>query len=688
MPHSVISRFALVLGLAASAALATPALAVGTRTFELDSLDDLQGGDLSSVAIDSRGFVRPGWELGKVPLTDAQTAWSTALLPDGSILVGTGNEGKILKVANGQATVAGTTGEMAVSAMATAWNGDVIAATFPHGKLFRLPKGQAAAGEKGAELKPWATIDGGDYVWALAYDEKSKSLYAATGPDGKVFRVDEQGKAQVFFDADDAHVVSLALGPDGTVYAGTSGKALLLALNGGGKSRVVYDFDADDVSGIAVAKDGTIWATANKYGGSFSLPSKSGGAMAGPTASRPSKAGEGVLYRFKNGASEEMINDKKTHFEELVLDDAGVPYVGTGAEGRVYTVDDDHLVRMLADTDSRQIAAMVLTGKKRYLVGSDPVVVHDVKGEGGAESVWTSKVLDAGLVATFGDLKWHGAGAVALSTRTGNTLEPDASWTAWSADMTAPGKVKATPGRYVQIRARFPKDANASLSEIELSFVTENARAIVTSITAESRAQKSSGLATGIVSSGGKAPKPSPTIALKWEVENPDKDDLRYRISYRLEGQNEWRDALKPGEVKTNASYDWDTTALPEGLYRIKVEASDELVNPPDRVTKHTLESTTVLVDNTPPVFKSLSLTGRKLTGEAVDGLGPISRIEVAIAGTDDWRPVFPKDLIFDDPSEAFDTDVATIIPPGSHLVGVRAYDAAGNVVTKELEAK
>ncbi len=668
---------------AASTLVATNAHAVGTRTFDLDTLDDLSSGDLTGVAVDSHGSLRAGWDLGKVPLTDAQTAWASLLLPDGSILVGTGNEGKILKVSNAQVSVAGTTGEMAVTSLVTAWNGDVIAGSFPHGKLYRLPKGEA----KG-DLKAWATLDGADYIWGLAFDEKSKSLYAATGPEGKVLRIDESGKAQVFYKSDDSHVVSLAIAPDGTVYAGTSGKALLLAISGPGHARVVYDFDADDVKAIAVAKDGTVWAAANKYSGGYSMPSKGGGNAAGPTSARPSKAGEGVIYRFKNDTPEEMLNDRKTHFETIALDDGGVPYIGAGAEGRVYTVNDDHLVRLVAKTDSRQVPSLVVSGKKRYLVGSDPVVEHDIKGDGGKEALWTSKVLDAGIQATFGDLKWHGVGSVTLAARSGNTLEPDTSWSAWDADMTAPGKVKVPKGRYVQLRARFAKDPQATLSEVQLAFVTDNERAIVTSITADSRLQKKASVSTGIQSSGGKAPKPSATISLKWEVDNPDKDDLRYRVSYRLEGQTEWREATKPAEILTSSSLEWDTTALPEGNYRVRVEASDELVNPPDRVLKHSLESQTILVDNTPPVFKSIALNGRKLTGTVTDGLGPISRIEVAMAGTDDWRPIFPKDLVFDDATEDFDTDISTIVPPGSHLLAVRAFDSAGNSVVKELEAK
>jgi len=71
-----------------------------------------------------------------------------------------------------------------------------------------------------------------------------------------------------------------------------------------------------------------------------------------------------------------------------------------------------------------------------------------------------------------------------------------------------------------------------------------------------------------------------------------------------------------------------------------------------------------------------------------VDGVGPIARIEVSVAGTDEWRPIFPKDGVFDQPEEAFDADVSAVIPPGPAIVAVRAYDTAGNMVSRNVEAK
>ncbi len=88
-----------------------------------------------------------------------------------------------------------------------------------------------------------------------------------------------------------------------------------------------------------------------------------------------------------------------------------------------------------------------------------------------------------------------------------------------------------------------------------------------------------------IRSSGGPVThKAESTIALSWKVDNPDKDDLRYRLQYRQVGSSIWFDVLKPQEKLTKDNYTWETSDLPEGRYHVRLVATDELSNPPDRV--------------------------------------------------------------------------------------------------------
>lgn len=683
-PRPSIFRAALgALAAMSLTLLVAPADAVGTRSFRLANMEDFKGGNLTGVAVDSSGELRAGLNLGSVPINDASSAWSAVVLGDGSVLVGTGNDGKIFRVSGGQATVAATTDQMAASALAVAWNGDVIAGTFPEGKLYKIP-----AGQKGGAAAQFSSLPGAEHVWSLAFDAKNKALYAATGPEGKLYRIDQTGKAQVYYDSDETHLVSVAVADDGTVYTGSNGKALLYKVTGPGRASVLYDFDTDDVKSIAVDPSGRVYAIANRYSDTFAPPKRTRIGPPGPQPTRSSRPGRGYLYRFgKDGVAEPMMNDGDAHYTSLTLGDDGLVYVGSGAEGRLYAVDDNHLERIVADTAERQTAAVLMNGKNRFIVSSDPVVVHPVKGVGGADAVWTSKVLDAGLRAMFGRLSWRATGVVELSTRSGNTASPDSTWTAWSTPLNAPGQIKSDPGRYVQIRARWARDPAAVLREISLFFVTDNARAIVTSIEASNRNQPRS-LRQGVQSSGGETPRPSSSVRVSWKVDNPDQDELRYRVSYRLDGQSTWRSAQKPGDKLTRTDFDWDTSSLPEGYYRLLVEASDELANPPDKVLTHKLESSTVLVDNTPPVFKALAMNGRRLTGEVVDGIGPVARIEVSIAGSDEWRPIAPKDGVYDEASEPFDADISALVPAGSHILAVRAYDTAGNMVSRDVEAK
>jgi hypothetical protein len=120
----------------------------------------------------------------------------------------------------------------------------------------------------------------------------------------------------------------------------------------------------------------------------------------------------------------------------------------------------------------------------------------------------------------------------------------------------------------------------------------------------------------------------------------------------------------------------------------VKVLASDEPSNPPDRVTRDEMESSVVLVDNTAPRVERLRAAGRRVQGAATDGVGPIQRIEVALAGKDDWVPFFPTDGIFDEQQEEFDIDASGIAPAGPVLLAVRVFDDAGNSVVVHVMLK
>jgi len=666
--------------LGAGLVFAAQASAVGTRHFSLEKSSDFKGGDLKGVAVDSAGHVRAGFNLGSVPVLQGTSIWSALPMRDGSVLLGTGNEGKLLKLTGGAISVLAETKALVVTSLVEAWGGAVVLGTLPDGKVMKWDHGI---------LSDLVTLKGTEHVWQVAFDEKKKALYAATGPEGKLYRISESGEAQVYFDAPEQHLMSVAVAPDGTVYAGASDKAKLYKITAPGHASVLYDFGRTEVRAIAINKKGDVFAIANEIKPGTQAPSRhSEGTPAQPTNVAPKSKGKGTLYKFSSdGTPDQLLDDTDEHYTSLALGDDGRPYVGTGVEGRVYTVDANHNSVLVADVDERQVGALVLTGKEQFVVASDPAVVHPIKGIGGPDAVWTSKVLDAGLRARFGKITWEATGPLQVSTRTGNTKDPDDTWSAWSAGFGAPSLIDSPAARYLQVRARFEKDPATVLSEIGVSFLTDNLRAVITAVDAKDTDSSESD--DSIHSSGGPVTrKPESTISLSWKVDNPDKDDLRYRLQYRQVGSNTWFDLLKPQEKLTKDSYSWETSDLPEGRYRVRVVATDELSNPPDRVTRDEMESSVVLVDNTPPVVEGLKVVGKHVQGVAIDGVGPIARIEISRAGSDEWTPFYPTDGIFDEQREEFDADVSKLAPVTPALLSLRVYDKANNFVIRSVLLK
>ena len=656
--------------------LSTTALAVGTRTFKLQTLSDFEGGELDGVALDTRGRVRPGFDLGKIPVTDGTGIWDILVQSDGTVLLATGNEGKLLAVKDGRVKELADSEALAITSLTSAWGGTVVMGTIPEGRVLQW---------KGGKLTELAKLPDVEHVWKVAYDAKRGVVYAATGPDGKVFRITRDGRATVYFDAQQSHIMSLAVGPTGAVYAGSSEDAIIYEIKSAGRATVLHDFEVTEVRGIAVSRDGSVFAIANTLKLRDKGKGVSGTSPPGPSPTPSDTKGSGVLYRFSpEGTPQELVNDKDDYFVSLALDDNGQPYFGTGVEGQVYTVSVSTLdVALMADVDERMVSALWMRGKKHFIAASDPGVLHPVRGLGGPNAIWTSKPLDAGLKARFGRLSWRSDRQLSFSTRTGNTKEPDDTWSAWSPALTEEGDIASPRGRFIQVRARWNRAPNAILEEVTIPFITENLRPVLTTVGVSS----SSDLETGIKSSGGPiTDSPTKEVSLSWAVDNPDLDRLEYFIDYRIVGTSLWATLLPPGKKVTGTSYDWDTTAFPEGAYHLRVKVTDAPSNPPANVKTDQMMSEVIYVDNSPPLIPELRVVGRHVLGLVRDKIGPIQRIEISVAGTDEWYPFFPVDGIFDRKEERFDADVSHIVPSGPALLSVRVYDRANNSTVRSIQ--
>lgn len=666
-----------------------PAGAVATRSFELDDAASLAAGELQRTAVHSDGRVTTGVELRRIAMPDdVALAWSSARGPDGAIYVGTGNDGRIFRLRGDALDPFAQTGQLLVSALAFGDGGVLYAGTLPEGRIYAI--------DPSGTTRELARPDEAEHVWALVWDARRRVLFAATGPEGRVYSIAPNGDVAVWWDSPASHVMSLALATDGALYAGTSDDAVVVRVSAPGRAEVVYDFPGNEITSIAW-RDGRLAVAANEFpdpptiAGAGATTKHSAGA-ARPARPRPGKAR--VWTVEQGGRAERVWAQEEGHATQVQLAQDGTIYAAIGHDGRVVRIAPDRTSAVWIDVDERQVLSMDLTSSEPYLTTGDGAAIHRVIGERPGDAIWQSKVLDADFAARWGQLSWRGTGQVELQTRTGNTERPDGTWSEWSSSLTSAGPIRSPSARFLQIRALFARDPSATVRAVTAYYLPQNQRPVVTEVGTKVRGTKrttstatsstSTTTATTTTSDPDAIPAPSTTLALTWRVDNPDSDRIRYRIRYREESQTLWRDILREHETVTATEYSWNTSAIPDGFYVIQVEASDELGNPAGLALRSTFESEPILVDNHAPVIEPLGAAGARVTGRAVDTLGPIARLEYAVDGGE-WEIFFPEDDLLDTRDERFVLDLAAR-GAGSHIVAVRATDAAGNVGSAEIE--
>jgi len=677
------SRPLIALGLAAASTLlavgvVAPVLATSTERFVLDDAAALAAGELENTAVHSDGRVTIGVGVEPIALPDdVALVYATARASDGTVYLGTGNEGRVYRVRDGQVEQHADTDQLVVSSLAMGGGGTLYAGTLPEGRIYTI-------GADGA-VNELARPDDVEHIWDLAYDASRDRLYAATGPEGRVYQIDRAGRATILWDSSASHVMSLALGADGALYAGTSDDAVVVRIEGPDRVEVVHDFEGNEITALAF-RDGVLAVGANEFPDPPNVTSAHAKVPSGASASPPRpRPGKGRIYRVgADGRAERVFAQDEGHITSLSILDDGRIVAGTGAEGRVVQVNPDRTTSTIVDVDERQVLDVRFDVDDPYFVTGDGAAFYRVSAARPTNPAWVSKVLDARFTARWGQLDWRGEGRLALQTRTGNTEEPDETWSDWSTDLTDSGPVRSPQARFLQIRARFDRDPDAVLRAVTVYFLPQNQRAYVTDVglegankaaTTKMRAERQS-----------EVPDASTTYKIAWEVENPDDDRLRYRLRFRRDGQTIWRDILPSDTVLTGDDYEWETEAIPDGWYIVRVEASDELDNPDALVLRDTRDSEPIRIDNHAPRVTELRFAGTRLTGRAIDALGPITRLEYAVDGGD-WRAVFPVDDLFDTENERFEIDLSSL-DPGTHIVAVRATDAGGNSASSEAQIR
>jgi hypothetical protein len=166
-----------------------------------------------------------------------------------------------------------------------------------------------------------------------------------------------------------------------------------------------------------------------------------------------------------------------------------------------------------------------------------------------------------------------------------------------------------------------------------------------------------------------------------WTAEDANEDQLEFSVYFRGESESTWK--LLKDKLDTRF-YTWDTTAMPDGAYYLKIVATDAPGNPAGEGLTSERESDRFEVDNTPPAIAQLTADSTGAAGavrvrfQASHPSSSIARAQYSI-DADDWTLVFPSGGLSDSSRENYDFQLPKVAA-GEHTITVRVYDQFENV--------
>ncbi len=690
---------------------------------------DIDKGDANGVSIADNGTLTLAPAFTEVFDTKQAYIWATAADNSGNIYLGTGHEGRVFKVdSSGKGALLYKTSELDVMALAVDGAGNVYAGTAPDGKVYKIN----SKGEASVFFEPKTK-----YIWALTFDAQGR-LLVGTGDKGTIYRVTPDGKGAPLIKTTQANITALKVDAAGNILAGTDPGGLLLRITPDGKAFTLFDSAQKEIREIALGKDGAIYALglADSAGsgaassGSSSASSSSptvlssdegvtvtisdvqilDGGSTSTTTSTSSSSGQAksALYRIDaNGVTDTVWSSADVTAFTITLEDGGRALIGTGQKGRIFGVAPDGKPSLHVQSNEAQTSRFVKTAAGQlYAASSNLGKLFKLGNNTVASGSFTSPVRDASTVATWGRISFVGEGDVELQTRSGNTGNPDSTWSDWSAAIKTQdgGAISSPRARYVQWRATL-KGVATKLREVTVSYLPRNLAPSITSLAVQApgialQATPQQPLDHFIEQSGidpttfGAATNVPPrkyyqkgAIALQWTAEDRNGDKLEYAVYYRAATGTEYY-PLKIGI--TENFYTIEASDLPDGRYVFKVVASDAQSNPNNAGLTDEHETEAIEVDNTAPIVTAdapqLSGNNVEVTFHAEDKTAIIRRAEYQVDGGV-WKAVFPVDGMADARREDF--KVSVVLPDAKpHVIALRALDANANVGSLAVKTK
>jgi len=426
-------------------------------------------------------------------------------------------------------------------------------------------------------------------------------------------------------------------------------------------------------------------------------------------------AGGSDVYEIVSGQSPRKIwSSAQDVVYALAFDKSGRLLIGAGNKGALYRMEDHSLYQTLVAFPVEQVTSLLPEADGAIYVATGNVgKVYRVGPEREHEGSIESDVFDSGGFSDWGRLQAAAelnGGTVSLAARSGNLDRPQQNWSGWSQPVTGAdgGRVNVPAARFLQWKATLTAGKNDSspwLDSVTAAYLRQNVAPRVDQIEVTPFNYRfpapagtltlSSAATLTLPAMGAKFPSTHPTsesttypaltyqkgaIGARWAASDENGDSMSYTIEIRGENEKNWK-TLKAGLHERY--YSFDSTAFPDGDYRLRVTASDSPSNTLENALTGSEESDPFTIDNTPPVISDLKATGSAVRWHAADALSTIYRAEYSLDGGD-WTVVDPNGRLSD--SRALDyTLTLRGLTAGEHTIAVRVSDENDNTSVAKI---
>ncbi len=692
-------------------------MAVQPQQWELRNINDYLKGKFDGISITYDGVLSLSPKEENIEGPAEEFFLSLLVTQGGTVYLGTGHDGKIYRKDNGgQFELYFKVPEQDIFCLAQDSKGNLYAGSSPNGKVYKI-----TSKDKGEPFfNPQER-----YIWDLKFDENG-TLLAAVGESGGIYAINQRGEGQKFLDSEENHILCLEMNPNGGLYAGSGGKGRLYRISPQRRASILYESPFEEVRSIALDRAGNIYVA---VGGRSAKPqvetkppvSASSDAEVSVTVT-PSgtftpevqsqvQKQPGALFKVSSeGIAKNLWISPEEIIYSLFWNETKQELIfGTGNEGRIYAIDRNEKVSLIVQKQAEQIYLLLPHSSGIYTLSNNPSSLSIISPEQRFEGEYTSRVCDAKTLASWGRIEWSAevpsGTTLQFQTRSGNSSEPSQTWSDWSPPyQKIEGEQILNPkARYLQFKVIFKSQSgkiSPHLQKVSLFYLQSNLAPIISEVDLlppnevflklpDQREQiqgaeeditenaQDSARTMGYVVSKKAERKGYQTVV--WDAVDENGDLLVYSIAIRNENESQWRNLKQDWEEKVFA---FDTLSFPDGIYFIRIEASDKPSNPPEIELQTEKISRPLVIDNSLPVIRNFQVARErntiKVSFSALDSFSYIKEAKFLVR-PNQWRIVFPADGICDSKEESFNFSV-TLPSDFDNMVTVKVEDAKGNI--------